>query len=527
MVPELGDGHVPRSSVGSPAGATVPDDEGTNVGPTAHRAVRTGSIVALTAAVWTTIAVIAVGIGSVLTQDGAVAATETWTPIRAEASAPPITTTFGAPNDVHYASDGSLLVADFSSNGLLRRAVDGTWSVVAPFGTAQSDMWNPSAVTTTADGRILVAEAGRKALAVLAADGTVLSRDTPAPTNRAVSELAATGATVFATAPGSGFLFTSELGSGSWSTVPGPWTNPSGVALSPDGATVTVSDAGTDEVWQLDRATGSVSALRFPGDAQARLRGVAVDGGDVFAVDNGHGVLWARTAGAWIPAFSAAPDGSPLVNPTGVSVGPGRELVVADYNRQRVVTAASSGRANVAPDTSPSPDPDATSEPGATPTPELTTTPVPSSLPAPEPSVEPTTPQSTEPTAPLPPAVPTAVPIPGPAASTTPLPSSTAEPVTDPTSTARSEPTGADGFGTDDPDTDGTGSTETMESRVGTTAGDANTSKRTAERELAWTGSAPVAPTLVAAAVMVGGGTLLRLHHRRVRRRSGAHATRR
>ncbi len=81
------------------------------------------------------IAVIAVGLGSLLTQDGAVAATETWTPTVAESSAPPVASTFGAPNDVHHESDGSLLVADFSANGLLRRAVDGTWSTVAPFGT--------------------------------------------------------------------------------------------------------------------------------------------------------------------------------------------------------------------------------------------------------------------------------------------------------------------------------------------------------------------------------------------------------
>ncbi len=243
-------------------------------------------------------------------------------------------------------------------------------------------MWNPSAVTTTADGRILVAEAGRGALALLDHDGTVLARTAP-PTSRAVAELAVTGTTVFAAVPGSGVLSTSELGSDTWTTVDGPWTDPSGVAVSADGALLTVSDAGTDQVWQLDRGTGSVSALGFPGDAETRLRGVAVDDGDVFVVDNGHGVVWARTGGGWSPAFSAAPDGSPLVNPTAVSVGPDRQLVVADYNRQRLVTAESSGRAGDVPSTDPTggptvaPTPDPSGEPTVAPTAGAETDPTP------------------------------------------------------------------------------------------------------------------------------------------------------
>ncbi len=338
------------------------------MGPAPHRERPTPRLRAAVGVVPAAIAVIAVGLASILTQDGAVAATETWTPTSAETAAPPVATRFGAPNDVHRAADGSLLLADFSANGLLRRAVDGTWSVVAPFGTGRGDLWNPSAVTTTADGRIVVAEAGRPALAVLDADGRVLSRTAP-PVRRAVSELAVSDTTVFAAVPGSGSLFTAGLGSDAWTTVAGPWTDPSGVAVSTDGRTLTVTDAGTDEVWQVDRATGTATALGFPGDAQSRLRGVAVDGADVFAVDNGHGVVWARTAGAWTAAFSTAPDGSTLANPTAVTVGPDRTLVVADYNRQRIVTATSSGREV------PVPSPTATTEPTAEPT--ATGTPVP------------------------------------------------------------------------------------------------------------------------------------------------------
>lgn len=431
------------------------------------------------------IAVIAVGLGSLLTQDGAVAATETWTPTVAESSAPPVASTFGAPNDVHHESDGSLLVADFSANGLLRRAVDGTWSTVAPFGTGARDVWNPSAVTTTTDGRILVAEAGRPAFTVLGADGTVLSRTAP-PARRAVSELAVDGSTVYAAVPGSGTLFTTELGSGSWAAVPGPWTDPSGAALSADGGTLTVSDAGTDEVWQLDRASGAVTSLGFPGDAQTRPRGVAVDDGDVFVVDNGRGAVWALTGGSWTEAFSSAPDGSPLVNPTAVSVGPGRSLVVADYNRQRVVTAVSSGRAVVVP--SPAP-----------------TTALPTVDPTSGPTVDPTSVPTVDPTS-VPTAVPTSAPTAAPAPTTAPGPEATPS-VTAAVPGAGTEPPGR-------PATDtagaGTGAGPVDGALVAPAAGQ--------QGDLAWTGAGPVVPALLTATALAGSGILLGGLTRRRRR---------
>ncbi len=352
-------------------------------GPT-DVAQRSGTGVrAVLAVVPAAVALIAVGMASLLTQDGAVAATETWTPTSAESSAPPVASSFSAPNDVHHDVDGRLLVADFAGNGLLRRGLDGTWSVVAPFGTAPGDMWNPSAVTTLDDGRILVAEAGRRSITLLSPDGLVVSRWAPPPSGRAVSELAVQGTTVFAAVPGSGSLWTAELGSGTWTAVAGPWSDPSGVAISADGGTLTVTDAGPDEVWQVDRASGVVSALGFPADGQTRLRGVAVDDGDVFVVDNGNGRVWSDAGGAWAPAFSTAPDGSALANPTAVSVGPGRSLVVADYNRQRIVTATSSGRVEESPGTSPT---------------APTAEPLPSDTPTPEPTAEPTASPTSDPT---------------------------------------------------------------------------------------------------------------------------------
>ena len=455
------------------------------MGRAAHRARRTDGARAAIAVVPAAIAVIAVGLGSLLTQDGAVAATETWTPTATETSAPPIASTFGAPNDVHHESDGSLLVADFSANGLLRRAVDGPWSVVAPFGTGARDMWNPSAVTTTTDGRILVAEAGRPAFTVLGADGTVLSRTAP-PTRRAVSELAVDGPTVYAAVPGSGTLFTTELGSGSWTAVPGPWTDPSGVALSADGGTLTVSDAGTDEVWQLDRASGTVTSLGFPGDAQTRPRGVAVDDGDVFVVDNGRGAVWALTGGSWTEAFSSAPDGSPLVNPTAVSVGPGRSLVVADYNRQRVVTAVSSGRAVVVP--SPAP-----------------TTALPTVDPTSGPTVDPTSEPTVDPTS-VPTAVPTSAPTAAPAPTTAPGPEAT------PSVTAA-----VPGAGTEPP---GRPATDTAGAGTGAGPADGALVAPAAGQQgyLAWTGAGPVVPALLTATALAGSGVLLGGLTRRRRR---------
>ncbi|MDM7887206.1 PT domain-containing protein [Curtobacterium sp. RHCJP20] len=457
------------------------------MGRAAHRARRTGGLRTAVAVVPAAVVVIAVGLGSLLTQDGAVAATETWTPTAAESSAPPVASTFGAPNDVHHESDGALLVADFSANGLLRRAVDGRWSVVAPFGTGPGDVWNPSAVTTTGDGRILVAEAGRPSVTVLDADGTVLSRTAP-PARRAVSELAVAGSTVYAAVPGSGALFTTELGSGDWTAVPGPWTDPSGVALSADGGTLTVSDAGADQVWQVDRSSGAVTSLGFPGDAQTRPRGVAVDDGDVFVVDNGRGAVWALTGGAWTEAFSSAPDGSPLVNPTAVSVGPGRSLVVADYNRQRVVTAASSGRAVVVPGPTPTSEPtvEPTVEPTSEPTSEPTVEPTvePTAEPTAEPTVEPTSPPTSEPTA---------VPTTAPGAKAT--PSMTAAVPGD--GTAPPGPSLTDASLTDAPLTD-------------PPLSDARAAGR--QRTLAWTGAGPVLPALLTAAALVAGGLLLSGH---------------
>nr|WP_254678337.1 PT domain-containing protein [Curtobacterium sp. SGAir0471] len=541
------------------------------MGRAAHRARRTGGLRTTVAVVPAAIVVIAVGLGSLLTQDGAVAATETWMPTAAESSAPPVTSTFGAPNDVHHEADGALLVADFSANGLLRRAVDGRWSVVAPFGTGPGDVWNPSAVTTTGDGRILVAEAGRPSVTVLDADGTVLSRAAP-PTRRAVSELAVAGSTVWAAVPGSGTLFTTELGSGSWTAVPGPWTDPSGVALSADGRTLTVSDAGADQVWQVDRSSGAITSLGFPGDAQTRPRGVAVDDGDVFVVDNGRGAVWALTGGAWTEAFSNAPDGSPLVNPTAVSVGPGRSLVVSDYNRQRIVTAASSGRAVVVPGPTPTtaeptagptaeptpaptveptdepttePTPAPTVEPTAEPTAEPTTEPTsvptseptsgstveptaePTVEPTAEPTVEPTAEPTVEPTAEPtvePTSEPTAEPTSEPTAEPTAVPTSgpTAEPTSEPTSLPTAAPTTVPGpeatpsmtVAAPGDDTAPPGRPLTDAPVTDAPLSDAPAAGRQAT--LAWTGAGPVLPALLAAAALVAGGLLLA---RRARRR--------
>lgn len=406
------------------------------------------------------VAVVLAGAGAALADPGATVV-ERWTPLRADSSAPPVASTFAAPNDVHVDADGSVLVADFAGNGVLRRSVDGVWSVVAPFGTGPRDMWNPSALATTADGRVLVAEAGRPALATVdPGTGDVTRQDAP-PVRGQVSGLAVDGATVFAAVPGSGALWTAPLGSDTWTTVDGPWRDPSGVALSDDGTVLSVADAGVDDVWQVDRTTGSAVSLGFPGEPGSTLRGVAVDHGDVFVVDNGEGRVWARVQGSWRVAVSTAPDGSPLVNPTGVAVGADRSLVVADYNRQRILTAASSGRVVPAPTAAP------TSVPTDTPT---TTTP----------DDEPTT---------APPVDATSRPSASPSAS--PSGSAAVEPTT--STTAGAGPAGAA--------PPGSGPMRTAPTRTAPTDGPDHA------RALAWTGSTPMVPALAVAGLLLLLGT--------------------
>ena len=231
------------------------------------------------------------------------AAGATWDPDTVITDAPGAASSLDAPNDVRYTRSGALLVADFAGNGVLRRDPDGTWSVLAPLGTDDRSMWNPSAVTETDRGTVLVAEAGRRTVAEL--DGHDVVRRFPAPGDRAVGALTAVGTTLFAAAPGSGSLWVTDTdtdtdsAAGRWSSVAGPWVDPAGVAVSPDGSTLIVSDQSTDTVWQVDSATGDVSSLGNPGDdpARVRLRGVAVlEDGSVVVADNGGGRVFVRTA---------------------------------------------------------------------------------------------------------------------------------------------------------------------------------------------------------------------------------------
>ena len=373
------------------------------------------------------VGIASVGVAAVRADaDAGVAAAPGWTPSAVDTGAPPVAAAFVAPTDVHQTRAGALLVADYAGNGVLERSPGGTWRTVAGFGTHEQAMWNPSAVTSLADGRLLVAEAGRRSVALLGPGDGQVERFPAPPTRSAVSALAAVGSTVFAAAPGSGALWTVDLQGDrdQWAAVDGPWTDPSGVAVSADGTTVVVSDASADEVWQLDRATGTARALGFPGDGQVRLLGVAtVPGGGVVVVDNAGGRVWAWSDPSWSVAFAAAPDGSPLVNPTSVAVGSAGELVVADYNRQRIVTASrnvvvgpepavgtpgtpSPPVGSPSPEASPSPtpsrSPEPTRSPDATPAPGPTTpgstTPAPTGPAAPEPSAS--EPSASGPTAP-------------------------------------------------------------------------------------------------------------------------------
>ncbi|KTR02850.1 hypothetical protein NS184_15245, partial [Curtobacterium luteum] len=330
-----------------------------------HRSRPSARRAALPAVVVAAALLATAGLGAA-TVGAASAAVATWTPSAAITDAPGAAASFAAPNDVRYTRSGALLVADFARNGVLRRETDGTWSVVAPFGTDDRSMWNPSALAETDDGRLVVAEAGRRptsggpgTIAVL--DGHDVERRFPAPADRAVSELAVDGARLVAAVPGTGSLWETDMTAQApvWRAVDGPWVDPAGVAVSPDGSVWTVTDGTTDVVWRLDRTTGVATSLGTVQDDQGRvrLRGVALlADGSVVVVDNGGGRVFVLQDRGWAVAFAGAQDGSTLVNPTGVSVGPGDRIAVADYNRQRVVEAARVATVTPAPDPQPTPD---------------------------------------------------------------------------------------------------------------------------------------------------------------------------
>uniref|UniRef100_A0A942Y8M4 Uncharacterized protein n=1 Tax=Neobacillus citreus TaxID=2833578 RepID=A0A942Y8M4_9BACI len=433
--------------------------------------------------------------------DAGVAAAPGWTPSAVDSGAPPVAAAFVAPTDVHQTRAGALLVADYAGNGVLERSPGGTWRTVAGFGTHEQAMWNPSAVTSLADGRLLVAEAGRRSVALLGPGDGQVERFPAPPTRSAVSALAVVGSTVFAAAPGSGALWTVDLQGDrdQWAVVDGPWTDPSGVAVSADGATVVVADASADEVWQLDRATGTARALGFPDDGQVRLLGVAtVPGGGVVVVDNAGGRVWAWSDPSWSVAFAAAPDGSPLVNPTSVAVGSAGELVVADYNRQRIVTASR----NVVVEPEPAVGtPGTPSPPVGSPSPDAPASP-PVGSPSPDAPASPPV-GSPSPDAPASPPVGSL----SPEASPSPTPSRSPEPTRPPEPTRSPDATPAPGPTT--PGSTTPGPTASWSGPRSTDDSVATSTSATDRAALAWTGAALLVPVGVAGALLAAGLALV------------------
>ncbi|MFJ4294834.1 hypothetical protein [Curtobacterium sp. NPDC089689] len=510
-------------------------------------------------AVVTAAALLAVaGLGAA-TVGAASAAPATWTPSAATTDAPGAAAAFSAPNDVRYTHSGALLVADFAGNGVLRRDTDGTWSVVAPFGTDDRSMWNPSALAESDDGRLIVAEAGRRptpggpgTIAVL--DGHDVERRFAAPSDRAVSELAVDGTRLVAAVAGSGSLWETDTAADIpvWRAVDGPWVDPAGVAVSPDGSVLIVADGATDVVWRLDRSTGVTSSLGTVQDDQGRvrLRGVALLGeGSVVVADNGGGRVFVRQDGEWTVAFAGAPDGTTLANPTGVSVGPGDRIAVADYNRRRVVEAERTPTGTPTPDVTSAPTPDVTSAPTPdvtpAPTPVVTSAPAPDVTPAPTPTPVVTsgpTPDATStptpsPGAGQPSATPTAGATPTPSAPATTTPTATPSPsapstsppavTPTPTWTPTPTPSASTSQGPLDPgsttsagnggNSGGTGGH--TRPRAGTDASTAPPRSATNARTLASTGAGPVGALALAAATAVLAGILLRSTTRRHRHR--------
>ena len=161
---------------------------------------------------------------------------------------------------------GTILVAD-TGNDRVRRLdpASGAWSTVALGGATVS---RPFGVAATADGTIYVADTERDRILTLAGGGA--ATPLPAPPGAALARptgLFGQGASLWIADTGNSRILRLATGTGAWDRIggdgraPGRFVAPTGVAVSPDGATLVVADGGNHRIqrFTLSGAPGPVA----------------------------------------------------------------------------------------------------------------------------------------------------------------------------------------------------------------------------------------------------------------------------
>lgn len=135
-----------------------------------------------------------------------------------------------------------------------------------------------------------------------------------------------------------GFIGTTN---GTASTTNGQFNGPFGVALSPDGGTVSVSDSGNDRIEQFVATNGAfIAAIGTNGNAVGEFnlpKGMAYDtAGTLYIVDSGNSRI-ALIQGTFADAVTGT-NGTvlgQLQNPTGISIDE-RGVYIADSGNDRI-----------------------------------------------------------------------------------------------------------------------------------------------------------------------------------------------